>query len=481
MDTKNQLKYDAVSILTCKTNCEFYGTCLGNTEACIKEIFPSVLATLTPRETDIIKSYYEFDSTNPTHNNEPMDFDEDGEFYFWKDKVETLSKKYCVTEERIKQIIQKALRKLRHPSRGKKLSAMCYEAFEQSPICSYSKLLNDILGNTNDTIKLGNYLGLDFSIIDKTVCAKKSAEEIKEELSQSPLYFPELSAYIVSLESAGISTLNALLRTPQKHLLYSVFDGDDILYFNLRKTLFKMGYILKSENVDALHKHLYSSFMDSVFNNFIYEQKLCELPLEITQALLTQKIYTFNDLLNGINELELSDLENFTATETKEILNSILDNYNLIYHLDEETNVYLTKTNVETFFNHFTIWAHNNNVSLISLESKLLKEQLFFADAINYIIENFIGFRYGENVCLDRCYDMTIEELDLSIKTFSALRKLQIKTIRDVMGYTLTDLKEKLGLERNILNELESKLLELGLTLKNPNISKLFEGHEEDK
>ncbi|HOT01152.1 MAG TPA: sigma factor-like helix-turn-helix DNA-binding protein, partial [Acidobacteriota bacterium] len=62
----------------------------------------TVLRTLTPRESEVIKMRFGLgDGSEHT--------------------LEEVGKKFNVTRERIRQIEAKALRKLRHPSRSKKL------------------------------------------------------------------------------------------------------------------------------------------------------------------------------------------------------------------------------------------------------------------------------------------------------------------------------------------------------------------------
>ena len=68
----------------------------------LKEQFREVLGTLTPREARVLKLRFGL---------------EDGQMR----TLEEVGKEFNVTRERIRQIEAKALRKLRHPSRSKKL------------------------------------------------------------------------------------------------------------------------------------------------------------------------------------------------------------------------------------------------------------------------------------------------------------------------------------------------------------------------
>ena len=70
--------------------------------AILKEQLISILDTLTPREEMVIRMRYGLDDGHPR-------------------TLEEVGKAFGVTRERIRQIEAKALRKLRHPSRSRKL------------------------------------------------------------------------------------------------------------------------------------------------------------------------------------------------------------------------------------------------------------------------------------------------------------------------------------------------------------------------
>ena len=79
---------------------------MGFTEAAsqtlLKEQLAEVLKTLTPREEKVLRLRFGLEDGRPR-------------------TLEEVGKEFNVTRERIRQIEAKALRKLRHPSRSKKL------------------------------------------------------------------------------------------------------------------------------------------------------------------------------------------------------------------------------------------------------------------------------------------------------------------------------------------------------------------------
>jgi len=68
----------------------------------LKEQLMAILDTLTPREEMVLRLRYGLDDGHPR-------------------TLEEVGKEFGVTRERIRQIEAKALRKLRHPQRSKKL------------------------------------------------------------------------------------------------------------------------------------------------------------------------------------------------------------------------------------------------------------------------------------------------------------------------------------------------------------------------
>ena len=72
------------------------------THTLLKEQLNEVLATLTPREAKVLSLRFGIEDGRPR-------------------TLEEVGKEFNVTRERIRQIEAKALRKLRHPSRNKKL------------------------------------------------------------------------------------------------------------------------------------------------------------------------------------------------------------------------------------------------------------------------------------------------------------------------------------------------------------------------
>ncbi|HBQ29909.1 DNA-directed RNA polymerase subunit alpha [Mitsuokella multacida] len=65
--------------------------------------------------------------------------------------------------------------------------------------------------------------------------------------------------------------------------------------------------------------------------------------------------------------------------------------------------------------------------------------------------------------------DMTIEDIDLSVRSFNCLKRANINTVADLAEKTEDDMMKVRNLGRKSLEEVKKKLEELGLTLKQNN------------
>ncbi len=69
----------------------------------------------------------------------------------------------------------------------------------------------------------------------------------------------------------------------------------------------------------------------------------------------------------------------------------------------------------------------------------------------------------------DRIMDMTIEELDLSVRSFNCLKRAGINTVGELVQKNAEDMMKVRNLGKKSLEEVDKKLLELGLTLRRIN------------
>ncbi len=103
----------------------------------------------------------------------------------------------------------------------------------------------------------------------------------------------------------------------------------------------------------------------------------------------------------------------------------------------------------------------------ISMSAKVLMEHLeLFLDLAEGVSE-------VESIMSERCdnekekvLDLTIDELDLSVRSFNCLKRAGINTVEDLIGKTEEDMMKVRNLGRKSLEEVIAKLNSFGFTLK---------------
>ena len=102
----------------------------------------------------------------------------------------------------------------------------------------------------------------------------------------------------------------------------------------------------------------------------------------------------------------------------------------------------------------------------VSLAAKVLNEHLkLFIDMSN-IAQDAETLIERPEVKRDRVLEMTIEELDLSVRSFNCLKRAGIDTVEDLINRTEEDMIKVRNLGRKSLEEVIQKLSSLGLCLK---------------
>ncbi|MBQ6013509.1 MAG: DNA-directed RNA polymerase subunit alpha, partial [Firmicutes bacterium] len=66
----------------------------------------------------------------------------------------------------------------------------------------------------------------------------------------------------------------------------------------------------------------------------------------------------------------------------------------------------------------------------------------------------------------EKVLEMTIEELDLSVRSFNCLKRAGINTVEDLIGKTEDDMMKVRNLGRKSLDEVVAKLNSLGYDLR---------------
>lgn len=112
-------------------------------------------------------------------------------------------------------------------------------------------------------------------------------------------------------------------------------------------------------------------------------------------------------------------------------------------------------------FNDKTITARD----AISLSAKILTDHLsLFVDLSDEIGSRTTVVEKSEDSS-DKIMDMTIEELDLSVRSFNCLKRAGINTVADLVNTTEEDMMKVRNLGRKSFEEVVKKMADLNLTL----------------
>jgi DNA-directed RNA polymerase subunit alpha len=129
-----------------------------------------------------------------------------------------------------------------------------------------------------------------------------------------------------------------------------------------------------------------------------------------------------------------------------------------------------TRVGQQTDYDRLTIEVWTNGVltakEAVSWSAKILTEHLklftdLSADASN---SEIMVEKSGD--AKDKILEMTIEELDLSVRSFNCLKRAGINTVEDLIQRTEDDMMKVRNLGRKTLEEVVQKLSSLNLSLK---------------
>ena len=102
----------------------------------------------------------------------------------------------------------------------------------------------------------------------------------------------------------------------------------------------------------------------------------------------------------------------------------------------------------------------------VSLAAKILNDHLnLFVELSEEGSKTEIMVEREENV-KEKVLEMTIEELDMSVRSFNCLKRASIDTVEDLISKTEDDMSKVRNLGKKSLEEIELKLHSLGLSLK---------------
>ena len=135
-----------------------------------------------------------------------------------------------------------------------------------------------------------------------------------------------------------------------------------------------------------------------------------------------------------------------------------------------EYNVENTRVGNITDYDKLTVKIKTNGTitakEAISLAAKVLNEHLkLFIDMSDEAKKAEVMVERAE-VKKEKVLEMTIEELDLSVRSFNCLKRAGIDTVEDLIERTEDDMMKVRNLGRKSLEEVIQKLSSLNLSLK---------------
>jgi len=102
----------------------------------------------------------------------------------------------------------------------------------------------------------------------------------------------------------------------------------------------------------------------------------------------------------------------------------------------------------------------------VSLGSKILCDHFTLFTDLSETIGNQSTVIEKPEAQRDKVLEMTIEELDLSVRSFNCLKRVNINTVEDLLSKTEDDMIKVRNLGRKSLEEVIHKLAMMGLSLK---------------
>ncbi|HGJ7123825.1 TPA: DNA-directed RNA polymerase subunit alpha [Streptococcus pneumoniae] len=102
----------------------------------------------------------------------------------------------------------------------------------------------------------------------------------------------------------------------------------------------------------------------------------------------------------------------------------------------------------------------------LGLSARILTEHLDLFTNLTEIAKSTEVMKEADTESDDRILDRTIEELDLSVRSYNCLKRAGINTVHDLTEKSEAEMMKERNLGRKSLEEVKLKLIDLGLGLK---------------
>ena len=195
----------------------------------------------------------------------------------------------------------------------------------------------------------------------------------------------------------------------------------------------------------------------------------CDHEVEIINGDL--HIATLSDNARLYMEITLSKGRGYVTSEkNKENMQSVIGviPVDSIYSPIDKVNYYVTNTRVGqvTDYDKLTLEIFSDGTitpeEALSLSAKILNDHMnLFIDLTDEIRDTDIMVEKEENQ-KDKVLELTIEELDLSVRSFNCLKRAGINTVEDLVSKSEGEMMRVRNLGRKSLEEVVGKLNSLG-------------------
>ena len=101
----------------------------------------------------------------------------------------------------------------------------------------------------------------------------------------------------------------------------------------------------------------------------------------------------------------------------------------------------------------------------VSLGAKILSDHLSLFTALSETVASKPTMSEKPETHRDKVLELTIEELDLSVRSFNCLKRANINNVEDLISRTGEDMMKVRNMGRKSLEEVQNKLAMMGLSL----------------
>lgn len=375
-------------------------------------IIDEVLGTLTEREEEFIRLYFKEGLSR-----------------------KEIAQKFDCSSSNVSLILNKALRKLRHPCRSKKLRAG-YHSLEEIDEYAEKKLydLNQREEKLNER---------EVRFREKL---QKREEQIKE---RERIFREEILPFSQDERENKIREYESILSQTIEQV-DSIAKIHKDLYDRLKDYHTAMAAVADAFSTIKQARESMNNSMSMIGILTISEMQLVESANSKLES-MDQSDHQFENSIakaqDAISKVNKNLYDQLTVYQT--CITGIIDTFETIAK---------EKDFMDTFMEQIKSLIRNELLLIKATNSKL--------EPLNHSVE---VFKTLNQETFDTLYygDITVEELDLSVRSFNCLKRARINTVEDLMNKDVEEMLKVRNLGRKSFDEVAEKIHSMGLKFKN--------------